>query len=400
VRLKFLLITSLFAFGSLLLYADSWQIRDSIPAIGREGASSFVIGGKGYVATGSVALSGILNDLWEYDPVLNSWTQKASINTIGRTVAFAFSINGKGYVGGGIDDSSHVRKDFWEYNPILNQWNQKGNLDTSIKGATSFAINNKGYVICGDAQDGLHSRLAYEYDPIADNWTRKSNFRGAGRESASSFVIGNLGYVGFGTDYDTYFSDWYSYNPATDIWDTIASLPFMQGRFGATGFAVDGFGYTMGGFSYLNPSNQEVWQYEPVGNVWVQKNNFTGGFRLYASSFVINGHAFAGTGGAPTNTVRSDWWEYHPDPAGISEINSFNISLFPNPSNGTVCINMASGTNERKFLSIYNNHGSLIISTEAIENKFYLDLSGQLKGIYFVKVSQGDKTTTQKIIFM
>ena len=54
----------------------TWTQKASLPGNNREGAVSFTIGNKGYIATGYGL--GWLKDLWEYDPSSNSWTQKAN----------------------------------------------------------------------------------------------------------------------------------------------------------------------------------------------------------------------------------------------------------------------------------------------------------------------------------
>jgi len=394
---RLLLVFNLLAVATV--HGDSWLQKASIPSYGRQGASSFVIGSKGYIAAWAPISSPDVHDLWEYDPALNTWSQKASFDTVGRSISFAFSINGKGYLGGGFDEYQHVRKDFWEYDPILNLWSRKNDLDTAIKGGTSFVINNKAYVVWGEPDDGTYSNLVYEYNPTGDIWTRKADFPAMARTEPSSFVLGNLGYVGFGTDFDTNFSDWYSYNPVTDSWDTIASLDFWQGRWAATGFSLNNMGYVMGGFSYLDGISPKLWQYNPITNTWNQKANFVNG-RFDPASFVINNRAFAGTGSDTTNNTNNDWWEYIPDPTSVSELTQqSNFNIQPNPSSGI--FQLKSQSSGEINISIYDYVGNWVLEKTGVkESDTAFNLSNYPKGIYFVKVSQGDKTTTHKIILM
>lgn len=99
-----------------------WGIRKNFPWYGRNGAVTFAINGKGYLA-GGVSYYGFQNDLWEYDPTTDSWMQKANIpSPVGYRHASGFALNGKGYYGLGIDNNSTLYKNWREYNPITNQW--------------------------------------------------------------------------------------------------------------------------------------------------------------------------------------------------------------------------------------------------------------------------------------
>src|SRR5438045_9427744 len=65
----------------------------------------------------------------------------------------------------------------------------------------------------------------------ADFWTQLANFPSTGRQLASGFSIGNLGYVTCG-DNGSYLTDLWEYDPSTNQWTQLASLP-GHGRYGA-----------------------------------------------------------------------------------------------------------------------------------------------------------------------
>jgi len=84
--------------------------------------------------------------------------------------------------------------------------------------------------------------------------------------------------------------------------------------------------------------------------------------------------------------------------SGISETSNANkqISIFPNPSSGKFKIDTKITEGE---ISIYNVLGEKIYST--INNKqatYDIDLSNSSKGIYFVKIYDGEKIHTEKIV--
>ena|SRR3990172_11664508 len=95
----------------------------------------------------------------------------------------------------------------------------------------------------------------------------------------------------------------------------------------------------------------------------------------------------------PTNTIYQMFYGITYAGFSVNELsNSFNISVFPNPSNGIFTLQSAE---EITSVEIYNVLGEKVWSgSEQIE----IDLSAQSKGIYFVKVLSTDKVSTQKIV--
>jgi hypothetical protein len=80
-------------------------------------------------------------------------------------------------------------------------------------------------------------------------------------------------------------------------------------------------------------------------------------------------------------------------PLGIAETNSplNNISIYPNPSNGTFTIqflrNVSTSLNIHNTIEVYNTLGEKVYSQFLIPNsQFLIDLSFQSNGIYFYRV--------------
>lgn len=73
--------------------------------------------------------------------------------------------------------------------------------------------------------------------------------------------------------------------------------------------------------------------------------------------------------------------------------------IYPNPGNGNVKI--LSGINSKATIQVYSLIGKLVYSEDvaSLQNTAHeLNLTGLENGIYFVKVSQGSKTSTEKIV--
>lgn len=111
---------------------------------------------------------------------------------------------------------------------------------------------------------------------MAGQWTQMSDFPGAGRHRASTLTIGNKGYLGFGhingTGVDTYFNDWWEYDPATDSWTQKASFPWHGSNVWSN--MLDCNGFEISGIGYIGKSSsQPFYQYSPATNVWTELNS-------------------------------------------------------------------------------------------------------------------------------
>ncbi|MEA3503767.1 MAG: T9SS type A sorting domain-containing protein [Bacteroidota bacterium] len=81
------------------------------------------------------------------------------------------------------------------------------------------------------------------------------------------------------------------------------------------------------------------------------------------------------------------WSEF--DLQGISESESLNISIYPNPSNGIFNIEYKKPIDKGSILEVYNVAGKLISTQIITSNKAQVDISTCKKGMYFVKVNNG-----------
>ena len=77
-----------------------------------------------------------------------------------------------------------------------------------------------------------------------------------------------------------------------------------------------------------------------------------------------------------------------------------SISVFPNPANHTVTIQLHSNdtNNELNHIKLYDIFGRTILSISADINPIVLNVSQCPKGIYFIEVKDTTKTYYQKII--
>jgi PKD repeat protein/N-acetylneuraminic acid mutarotase len=286
--------TFLFTCISFFAAADYWTQLANFPAQGRQLASGFSIGNKGYVTCGEGGT--YFNDLWEYDPVTNQWTQLASLPGAGRYGAVVFTINDKGYVGTG---AYPLMDDLWEYDPLTNTWAQKASITGARGFAVGFAIGSKGYIGCGMGASDF-----WEWDQLTNTWSQKSSCP-INRVQGVGFAVGSKGYFSTGD----YLNDLWEYDPATNTWLQKASLP-APGRVDATAFVICEKGYLGSGGD--GPLMDDFWEYDPVTDQWVQKAFTPGGLRDDCPSFSIGQKGYFGLG--DNGVYQVDFWEYTPDP--------------------------------------------------------------------------------------
>ena len=85
-----------------------------------------------------------------------------------------------------------------------------------------------------------------------------------------------------------------------------------------------------------------------------------------------------------------------------NNLNSDQISVYPNPTDGNVDISVTLPTNEQIKIEVFDINGKLLINKQEIPNnnvvKTELNLNDYNKGTYFLKISQKNKSHIQKVI--
>ncbi len=77
---------------------------------------------------------------------------------------------------------------------------------------------------------------------------------------------------------------------------------------------------------------------------------------------------------------------YYAAPAGIMELKSSQISIYPNPATDKITIE-TSATQGQSQLSIMNLDGQEVRTRQITQAKTQLDISGLPGGVYFVRLT-------------
>lgn len=260
---------------------DWWTICQEMPAgaIARNAATGFSIGEKGYIATGydSNTLS-YLDDCWEYDPATNTWEAKDALPGGGRMYALSFGIGKYGYLGTG--DNDNYLKDFYRFDP------------TAAKGS---------------------------------QWTAVNGFGGQKRSGGMAFVIDDVAYICGGENNNSDVTDFWCFDPSKATpWKQLRDITNSSDddydddytsitRCYACPFVIDGKGYVALGQTAGGSLRSNYWIYDPATDLWDGEDltAFGGSSRAKAVCFSTGQRGVIATGGS-SSSYYDDTWELHP----------------------------------------------------------------------------------------
>ncbi len=248
--------------------------------------------------------------------------QKANYPGGTRYEAIGFSIGTKVYLGLGIDGGDFAVRDFWEWDQATNLWTRLADFPGNPRAyPVGYAIGTKGYILTESyvSSDNDLSSEFWEYDPATNIWTQKASPPTTpARAYAVGFSIGTKGYIGLGIKDQfpgggstiEYYQDFWEWDQTTNVWTRIADFP-GNSRAGGIGFSIGNKGY-IGTGSDGTSYTKDFWEWDQATNVWTKKADFGGAPRAYAVGFSIGNQGYIGTGynGNPTSYLYQDFWEW------------------------------------------------------------------------------------------
>ena len=189
-----------------------------------------------------------IDNAWEYDPASDSWRALAPLPTK-RGSPVAASVAEKIYVIAGANvlpgsPAVHPARPHYsvsvveEYDPAANTWRARAPIPTPRNHAVAGVVNGKIYVIGGRVGAAFVSSgssnvgVVEEYDPAADAWGPPKARMPSPRSAMAAGAYQGRIYVtgGEGQDYRSMFTwrAFESYDPATNTWSTLASMPVSR----------------------------------------------------------------------------------------------------------------------------------------------------------------------------
>jgi N-acetylneuraminic acid mutarotase len=290
--------------------ATEWVKASAFEGDPRSNAASFQINEVGYLATGVITSGSTTTrtkDAWTFKN--NIWSPIAPFAGAARQGAVGFSVGNFGYVGLG-SDGQNAFGDFYKYDPANNTWTEIAPFPGEARyGAVAFTLGNVGYVGLGATNNNKTLKDFWKYDPSNNTWTQIGTEFENKRVYGFAFVIAGKAYVGGGIDNNQYPEDFFSFDGTK--WTKLAPLKDTDNtydltRHSASTFVIGNYGYVVGGRKASVLSN--VWKYDPAANEWVSKHQaLPQNAREGAVAFSIGGKGYLTTGMNGTNKFDDTW---------------------------------------------------------------------------------------------
>lgn len=385
----FIFISSFLASGAL--NAQTWVSSASQPfqLPGRHHPVGFTIDGIGYMGTGASA-QGLLDDFSKYDPETDTWQILNDFSGSARSFAYGLSYNGKGYLGFGFT-SVGEENDLWEYSPETDSWRELTSCPCAPRTHPAMVEHNGIiYVGLGGSPNG-NLKDWWAYDIERDSWTQKPDYPSSRRHHPYHFALGDFVYVAFGHG-ESIYNDLYRYDPASESWDQMASLP-AEGRVAGTQFSYNGKGYILSGDGddHGPMPTGEFWEYDPSDDSWTSLPGHPGiSSRWAPGSFIIGSEVYF-IGGLEQGALMTNVFKYDLGPVSSTKnIYSESMKIHPNPVHDIVTLDIQEPILEQYLLNAIGQRTNLSQTGNQI------DVSHLSAGNYILVSSTKDNAFVSK----
>ncbi len=213
----------------------------------------------------------------------SSWQSAGNASTGARFESAATVLNGKIYEFGGFLDSQwRVARSYASYDPTTNAWTNLGNLPAGMA-ETHLGIAEDGQYIYfaggfgGDLNTATNptqwiSDAVWRYDPTNNSWSKIATLPQA-RGAGTLDVLGReLHYFGGNpADRITNLGDHFVYNLDSGAWSTAAALPNPKDHLSSV--VLNGKIYALAGehgHDQLHEQQSDMRVYDPATNNWTQ----------------------------------------------------------------------------------------------------------------------------------
>jgi len=289
----------------------AWTTRAATPQKREEGASA-VLNGKLYVFGGYYdhTFNGT-GRTDAYDPATNTWQQRASIPEA-ITHAQALVINGEAWLFGGYVGPTlgPATKKIHIYNPNSNTWRRGPDMPMSRGAGAAALVGNTVYVFGGrDLDRAYDMHQVYALNLATNTWSTKANLPNPRNHISGVAVDGKVYAVGGQWNEASLAinqSDVHRYDPSTNIWTRVASLPQAMSHNHSATFAHNGSIVIAGGETSHNVSTAKVFAYAPSRNQWTPIGDLPAARRA-GHAGIINGRLIF-TGGSIVGSQKTDVW--------------------------------------------------------------------------------------------
>ncbi|XP_062240438.1 uncharacterized protein si:ch211-63p21.8 isoform X2 [Platichthys flesus] len=231
----------------------------------------YVFGGKKYYGTDDT-----LTSVYRYDPHQNSWERLADMQQ-NRCLFSVVVLEGKMFSIGGHCDPEYIES-VERYCPTSNSWSFTWPLDLPLSGHVAKVVQGQILVSGGMNSDYRCLSSIFRYHPETGSTYLANMNKPRAKHCMES--LGDRLYVAGGTTAGAPVNvvdmlDCEVYNPETDSWTAITSLPVPH--VGAGSAVLEGKFYVLGGYSHEEYSDTNmVHRYDPTTQRWENMGKMPG----------------------------------------------------------------------------------------------------------------------------
>lgn len=225
---------------------DGWASVSDMPTA-RNGLAATALDGQVYAIGGWTTVFVSPTKVVEvYDPISDTWSAVQGLPAPRGDLA-AVAVGGRLYAIGGSDGFSSVTNTVTAYDPVSDTWAYCAPLPTARSGLAAVVVDGLIYAIGGSEGQTAIVRVEV-YDPVGDSWSVRADMP-ISRTGLAAAVAGGKVYVIGGSDSGFFSTSSLAtnqeYDPGSDSWRTVASMP--TARSGLVAAGVGGRIYAIGG---------------------------------------------------------------------------------------------------------------------------------------------------------
>ncbi len=251
----------------------------------------------------------VFRDWWMFDPYDSSWSRLTDFPGNGRDNAFVFGLGSRIYVGGGDIRHSSILRDVYAYDIQNDVWQRVADLPYELTAAAGTGDGRYGYVFGGANYLGYLPTIL-RYDPQTNTWSVLDTIPG-GKGRRSPFLIYDGGFLYLGTGRDvsgTPQADVYRYNLQNHSFASLPSHPVPIA--GAWPAIARGKLYLIGGRTSLGQYTDQYYGYSFLRGSWEPMAPFPDGPRSSLRGGSSGNDLYLGLGEKDNGAFPQDWWVY------------------------------------------------------------------------------------------
>ena len=266
-------------------WPTTWQAAAPAP-IARFEATGHAFGDKVYLFGGFINSSfQVTRRVDVYNPATNTWTRKADmpaglaethlgIADDGRYMYFAGGFAGN--LNTSADPTQTASATVWRYDPTGDAWTQLTSLP-SARGAGGLAyVGGKLHYIGGNPPDrvtNVGDHIVLDVAGGGTTWTTAAAHPNPKDHFSTVVLNGKIYVIGGEHGHDELHlqqADMHAYDPATDRWTALASMPLAKSHEESGTFVSDGRIVFAGGQVDNFGATSDTVEYDPITDTWLQ----------------------------------------------------------------------------------------------------------------------------------